>query len=498
MKLNWGKLLSSQTEKERSSPRDFDKRSSFDSDYSRITFSAPFRRLQDKTQVFPLEQNDFVRTRLTHSIEVASIARSLGKSIASKMTDNDEYGWKQEYANDISVILECAGLVHDIGNPPFGHSSERAIQDWFSKHKKKLLKELARQKVDFSSDKDIEDAISKNNQIQDFLHFDDNVQGFRILTHLQCICDYYGYHLTSALLATTMKYPVDSLFGNKGDNEDHKYKKFGYFESEQLSAEFVLKNCGLIDDKGEHYRSPLTIILEASDDIAYSAADIEDGFKKGLFSLDILLKKLKEKETDSCVRQVLEKAKKCIEDDNLLEERKIQWLRICIHQVYCDTVVEEFINNYNDIMTGSFKGELLKVGKLGTLRELLETFSYEKLIKNQEVSKIEIAGKNVISFLLDEFAGELIFERLDNLSEKNMTYTYYIGKLEKAKTWNLISEDFKDIFVHTIGEKEKSRNLLKSDVIYYTYLLITDFISGMTDNYCIRLYRRLKGIDVHN
>lgn len=118
MKLNWQKLLSSQTETERSSSREFDKRSPFDSDYSRITFSAPFRRLQDKTQVFPLEQNDFVRTRLTHSIEVASIARSLGKSIAFKITEKyrEKYGWKQKYANDIPVILECAGLVHDIGN----------------------------------------------------------------------------------------------------------------------------------------------------------------------------------------------------------------------------------------------------------------------------------------------------------------------------------------------------------------------------------------------
>lgn len=447
-----------------------------------------------------MEQNDFVRTRLTHSIEVASIARSLGRSIASEITNkyDDKYGWRQEYANAIPVILEYAGLVHDIGNPPFGHSSEKAIQNWFFKHKKSLVNELDGVKIEGFSDGEVEEKISKSKRIQDFLNFDGNVQGFRILTHLQCICDYYGYHLTSALLATTMKYPVDSLSGNKNKAEDHKFKKFGYFDAEFENAEFVLRNCSLIDDKGEHYRSPLTIILEAADDIAYSAADIEDGFKKGLFSLNELLNILKNKESDVCIKQVINKTNEYINDNSILEERKIQWLRICIHQVYCDTVVEEFIQNYDKIMTGSFDKELLKDGKLKILRELLESFSFEKLINNQEVSKIEIAGKNVISFLLDEFSNDLITERLNNLSEDNISAKNCITKLKKSKTWNLISEDFKDIFIHTIQDKENAGNLSKSDVIYYTYLLITDFISGMTDNYCIRLYRRLNGIDIHN
>ena len=497
MKLDWNKLLSQDTETQRSDSRSFDSRSPFDSDYSRITFSAPFRRLQDKTQVFPLEQNDFVRTRLTHSIEVASIARSLGKSISAKLDEQtDNYGWKTEYSNYISVILECAGLVHDIGNPPFGHSSEKAIQSWFSAQKKLLLKELGGIDTDSLINGDIKDKVSKNARIQDFLNFDGNVQGFRILTHLQSIYDYYGYHLTSALLATTMKYPVDSLCGNKGKNLDHRIEKFGYFDSEKENAKFVLTNCGLIDENGDHYRSPLTIILEAADDIAYSAVDIEDGFKKGLFSLNVLLECLEENENDPCVKDVLcrfGRKKNQIQ----LEERKIQWLRICIHQVYCDTVVEEFINNYDTIMTGKFHEELLKAGKLKVLRELLETFSFEELINNQEVSKLEIAGKNVISFLLDEFSNELITQKVDSITGENIEVKEYIKKLKTAKTWNLISEDFKDIFIHTLQDKEKSGNLAKTDIIYYTYLLITDFISGMTDNYCIRLYRRLKGIDIY-
>lgn len=498
MVFNWESLLSSETETRRSDPRDFDKRSHFDSDYSRITFSAPFRRLQDKTQVFPLEQNDFVRTRLTHSIEVASIARSLGKSISSKLDEqSDKYGWKKEFGTDISVILECAGLVHDIGNPPFGHSSEKAIQSWFSKRKEILLNELEDIDTKDLSDSDIEDKISKSVRIQDFLNFDGNVQGFRILTHLQCICDYYGYHLTSALLSTTMKYPVDSVNGNKEHN-DHKYKKFGYFYAEKESAEFVLRKCGLIDENcKEHFRHPLTFILEAADDIAYSAADIEDGFKKGLFSLNTLMKELNKKKNDDCIQKILKKVDEKINDDNLLEERKIQWLRICIHQVYCDTFVKEFIENYDEIMTGTCKVELLKKGKLKELRELLEKFSFERLINNQEVSKLEIAGKHVISFLLDEFSNDLIGEGIKKKNDSS-TADGYLSVLKKARTWNLISEDFKDIYIYTLREKEKSGNFSKKDVIYYTYLLITDFISGMTDNYCIRLYRRLMGIDVHN
>ncbi|MBP3710277.1 MAG: dNTP triphosphohydrolase [Treponema sp.] len=499
MEFNWGKLLSPNAETERSEPRKFDSRTKFDSDYSRITFSAPFRRLQDKTQVFPLEQNDFVRTRLTHSMEVASIARSLGKSIASELDKtNSKYGWKKENGNDISVILECAGLVHDIGNPPFGHSSEKAIQNWFKHKEKELLREFCNFSTDNISDDDIQKRLKEEKRIQDFLNFDGNVQGFRILTHLQCICDYYGYHLTSALLAAMMKYPVDSLTGNKGDSaSDHKLKKFGYFDAECESAEFVLKECGLIDDKGEHYRSPLTFILEAADDIAYSAADIEDGFKKGLFSLNDLLAELKKEKTDECINQVLKKAKSQMEKTDLLNERKIQWLRICIHQVYCDTLVEEFIKNYDKIMRGTFADELLKAGKLKKLRSLLERFSYENLINNQEVSKIEIAGKNVISFLLGEFSNDLISNGVDTLLADNIVIDKCIDKLRETKTWNLISEDFKDIFIYTLKRNAKDETLPKTEIIYHTYLLITDFISGMTDNYCIRLYRRLMGITIN-
>ena len=503
MELNWEKILSVETESTRSKMRSNDSRSPFDSDYSRITFSAPFRRLQDKTQVFPLEQNDFVRTRLTHSIEVASLARSLGKSISSELNKKNGYGWKEKFSYDLPVILECAGLVHDIGNPPFGHSSEKAIQKWFSAHKVRLIKEFFNKNADKWSLSKIDNKIKHSKRVQDFLNFDGNVQGFRILTHLQCIYDYQGYHLTSALLSTIMKYPVDSLIGNKdveNNKTDHKFKKFGYFDSESDIAEFTLKNCGLIDEKKEHYRSPLTIILEAADDIAYSAADIEDGFKKGLFTLDSLLDILKKNREDACVQEVL--CRFCKKENIIkLEERKIQWLRICIHQVYCDTVVKEFIDNYDLIMTGRFSCELLKFRSLKCLRELLENFSYNKLINNQEVSKLEIAGKNVISFLLDEFTNDLIVYGIDSIKTlgRNIEIEECKNSLEKTKTWNLISEDFKDIYWNTVRKKSlNSTSILKTDIIYYTYLLITDFISGMTDHYCIRLYRRLQGIDFHN
>lgn len=486
MKFNWEKLLSTKTETDRSTFRENDNRSPFDSDYSRITFSSPFRRLQDKTQVFPLEQNDFVRTRLTHSIEVASIARSLGKSISKKMVNNDDYGWKDEFGQDICVILECAGLVHDIGNPPFGHSSEKAIQKWF----KDRINIIQSQ---FITDSKL--SIDECSRIQDFLNFDGNVQGFRILTHLQCIYDYYGYHLTSALLATSMKYPFDSVRGNK-KCDDNKYKKFGYFDAEKDSAEFVLNNCGLRDNNGEHFRHPLTFLLEAADDIAYSAADIEDGYKKGLFSFDDLVRVLNEKKNDECIKNVLSAFNKKGAVISL-EERKIQWLRICIHQVYCDTVVKEFLDNYNAIMQGGFKGELLKSGKLKELRELLECFSLKYLIRNQEVSKIEIAGKNVISFLLDLFSEDLIENSIKTIDGKEISFSDCFNKLEASKSWNLISEDFKDIFKSIIISKSSDGLVIKNDVIYYCYLLITDFISCMTDSYCIRLYRRLMGIDIN-
>ncbi len=486
MKLNWETLLSEKTETDRSGKRQYDNRSPFDSDYSRITFSAPFRRLQDKTQVFPLEQNDYVRTRLTHSIEVASLARSLGKSISNELDKHEnEYGWKKEYGNDICVLLECAGLVHDIGNPPFGHSSEQAIQNWFKKKTDVLGKYLIPQD---QKDNEINNCV----RIQDFLNYDGNVQGFRILTHLQCIKDYYGYHLTSALLATSMKYPFNSVVGNQ-DNGIHVYDKFGYFDSECKSAEFALQNCGLIDEDGKHYRHPLTFILEAADDIAYSAADIEDGYKKGLFTFEELLNELKSKKDDECVKEVL----KNIEGYSQLKgERKIQQLRILIHQVYCDKVVKEFVDNYSKIMNCSYTNELLMGEKLKTLRTLLKQFSKKYLISNQEVAKLEIAGKNVISFLLDEFTTELVEDEICKIDSEKIELNKLFESLNSRKTWSLISEDFKDIYQNTLNNLSSSGSANRIDVIYYTYLLITDFISCMTDSYCIRLYRRLMGIDI--
>lgn len=491
MVFNWDKLLSNKTFINRSEKSNFDERSPFDSDYSRITFSAPFRRLQDKTQVFPLEQNDYVRTRLTHSIEVASLARSIGKSIGKRLNNDDKYGWKTEYIESISTILECAGLVHDIGNPPFGHASEKAIQNWFKKCDNGFWKKLS------------------DEQKADFTNFDGNVQGFRILTHLQNITDYEGYHLTSALLASSMKYPVSSVKGNKENYDDIKIKKFGYFDSEKEIARFVQNECGLLEQENS-FRHPLSFIVEAADDIAYSAADIEDGFKKGLFSLGELKEGLATvlpelihseshmRDDGNGEHKIYTWNDEFLNDDNKPLDRKIQRLRILIHKVYCDSIVDAFINNYDTIMTGNCTKELLDLSDAKQLREFLKNFAFNKIVKNNSVALVEIAGKNVIDFLLGQFTDEM-FNALKTI--KSWKRELIEEKLKKGKYWQILSDDYKDIFLHTIDNvmhQSNNSDEIKIGVTYNLLLLITDFISGMTDNYCIRLYRKLMGIEVHN
>lgn len=204
MKNIWNKLISSETETLRSEKGSFDQRTAFDSDYDRIIFSSPFRRLQDKAQVFPLEKSDFVRTRLTHSLEVASIARSIGISLVDKLNIEDNLKIQ------IPVILECAGLAHDLGNPPFGHFGEETIKRVFAK----VLKEKVKIKIDRETEEYIEVELN-DLQKKDFENFDGNCQTIRILTRLQCLSDSYGMHITYATLATLMKYPQNSLNGNK-------------------------------------------------------------------------------------------------------------------------------------------------------------------------------------------------------------------------------------------------------------------------------------------
>jgi dGTPase len=290
-KKKWSLLLNEKRFREKSSTIKSDGRNTFENDYGRLISSAPIRRLQDKTQVFPLEESDYIRTRLTHSLEVSYLASSIGQSIENLLLKKEELD--PELKGNLSSLLRVAGLVHDLGNPPFGHFGEEAIKKFFKRYFK-----------------DNKKTTLSNLEKADFENFDGNVQTLRILSKLYYFGDEFGYNLNYSSLATIIKYPSNSIDGNKKllaqndynnlDTEDvktHTYeiskKKFGFFQSEKEMYSEIDNHLKL-----EHRRHPVVYLLEAADDIAYSAADIEDGIKLGKVDLNdverIFKKHLKE------------------------------------------------------------------------------------------------------------------------------------------------------------------------------------------------------------
>lgn len=486
--LNWDQLLSKKREQKRSELSNNDYRSEYENDYDRIVFSSPFRRMQDKAQVFPLERNDFVRTRLTHSVEVAAIARSIGISVSEELQRRNIIS---RDLSDISVVLETAGLAHDLGNPPFGHFGEVAISNTF--------KEIF-EKEDFEKRIQLTDQ-----EKEDLCNFDGNCQMFRILTHLQCIRDENAFHLTYSTLATLMKYPFNSLDGNKKNNkkfcEDNGvfYKKFGYFSSEQDIAEKVLEQTGLLNN-GCVYRHPLAFILEAADDIAYSAADLEDGFKKKLVTFTDISKYFSVKDSmNECTRKICEEIAGIIKDEQKYYslEKKLQCIRIKLQGVMINKAVDAFVDNYDSIMNRNFKSELLMESDAGEVRKILKNMADDLILSNSEIEKVELGGEQVLVYLIKRIMNELgeinFIKHCISPDDDNCKISG-----SQKRIYDLISEDFRKVFelkVKQLKEVEDSDHII-SRVYYYVCILVVDYISGMTDSYCVDLYRKLHGINL--
>lgn len=490
MNLIWDEngLLSSKTEVDRSERAANDKRNEFQSDYSRILFSSPFRRLQDKAQVFPLDNSDFVRTRLTHSLEVASIARSMGVSVEGELIQNSYISEKNYIMGQIPTILECAGIAHDLGNPPFGHFGEETIRNVF--------------KEEFSKGTGIELTEEQKN---DFLYFDGNCQAIRILTRLQCINDMFGMHLTYATLATLMKYPMNSTIGNKKTYDDNKhvsYKKFGYFQSEKEVYEKIVGAIGTKVNEGEAKRHPLSMLLEAADDIAYSAGDLEDGFKKKAITINNI------REVFEGQDEVLKKLDEYLSQNQYSNiEKAIQRFRIYLQGKMISAVIKSFIEKQSNILSGEFDEELLLISEASEIRKALKELAEKYILCDNNIYKTELAGESIISFLVKFFIGEVANKGfIHNIIEYCKEGKYSIkGKMEKA--YKIISVDYRIVFEKRVTEiineniKINSGVLkegeIQSEVLYNIYLLITDYISCMTDNYSVELYRRLKGIIIN-
>lgn len=445
-----------------------DLRTEFEKDYHRIVGSASFRRLQDKTQVFALDKSDFIRTRLTHSLEVSSFAKSLGQNISQHLLQTKkDRSFTIRNKEDICNILQCAGFIHDIGNPPFGHFGEEAIRDWFARK----LPEMEYQ------GKAVCEFLAPV-MFQDLCHFEGNAQALRQVSKLYFLENEYGMNLTLGVLSAVIKYPVSSL-EICPDGSDVKKKKMGYFYAEENLYRNIARVTGT---NGE--RNPLAYILEAADDIAYLTADVEDAFKKGFVSYDELVRELdcdyeenlrSGMDVATMLRQQYEHATKGQVPNTQLYAVQ-NWIA-GLQSALIFGVTDSFLLHYEEIMAGEFRKDLFQETAAEWVVEALRRIAHKYAFSSRQILQNEVSAWTILNFLLDKFVPAALYYDTE----------VPMSMMEK-KLMNLVSENYKQTY-HTYS-KGKS----PAEKLYLRLLLITDFVSGMTDSYAKDLYQKLNGI----
>lgn len=474
--MNWEQLLSTKRSRGSSNKNKYlkntDLRSEFEKDYHRIIGSASFRRLQDKTQVFPLDKSDFIRTRLTHSLEVSSFAKSLGQNIGENiLLYKKDSGFTPRMKEDICSILQCAGLIHDIGNPPFGHFGELAIREWFERNLPVL--KFHGEPID---------QILTERMREDLYHFEGNAQALRLVSKLHFLVDEHGMNLTYALLNTIVKYPVasDEIDPKSGNIKD---KKLGYYLAD---AEIFREIQEATGTNGR--RHPLTFILEAADDIAYKTADIEDAFIKGFISYQKLLEELTELQvmygksdanTFNPARLLdelyLRGKDKHVEDP---EEYAIKNWIVRVQGFLINCATYGFTSNYNEIMAGEYEHDLFYHTFAEKLMDMLGDLAFREVFTSDTIYRMEVAEATMIDYLMDRFVSAVI--KYDDKEEK-------MGTLD-IRMVSFISSNYKNAYhFQAQGKSDEER-------LYLRLLLVTDYICGMTDSYAKRLYQELKAI----
>lgn len=422
------------------SGRGSQKRNDFERDYDRIIFSSTFKKLNQKTQVFPMPRSYFVHNRMTHSIETSCIGRSLGKIVADFLLQNRKISSKNNFTENLGTIVETACLAHDIGNPPFGHSGEEAISNFFIKNKW------------------VTSSLPEKHQ-QDFLKFEGNAQGFRLLSKKDSELE-----MTDNILISFTKYPKESivsLYSKENAKNRNDQKKFGFFQNEKEIFKEIAEYFKLTKLSNSHElayaRHPLAYLVEAADDICYLIIDLEDGVRLDLVNLEeihsVLYTIIKKYDKNGD----FEKKYKNITD----KENKMGYLRAKIINILIEEIIEIFKINIENIENGNFNSTLIGMIEFQNELKSLKEISFEKLYSYRPVLEIEAAGFSIINGLL-----EFIFQ---------------IKKDPANKQYKKISSLLPKI-------------VTKEDISYESILDVTDFISGMTDWYAIDLYNKITGV----
>jgi dGTPase len=445
--MNWEQLLSlkrfGDTNKRLRKEQD-ETRLGFEVDFDRIIFSSEFRSLQDKTQVIPLSQTDFVHTRLTHSLEVSVVGRTLGRRVGSKLLEKyphlqSIHGYQ---ANDFGAIVAAAAIAHDIGNPPFGHSGEKAIGEFFKTGKGLALK----------------DHLTKT-EYQDLCDFEGNANGFKILTESR-IGREGGLRLSYATLGAFMKYPKESL--PKKPTNHIADKKYGFFQSEKKGFQDIAKELGL-NPTGSHAnlsycRHPLTFLVEAADDICYTIIDFEDGINLGLIQEEYALEYL-----INLVRKSIQTKKY---NQLSTTQDRISYLRALAINTLINEAVDIFITHEESILKGTFKHALLDKSTYEAQINDIIKISVDKVYQSEEVIDKEIMGYKVINKLLE-------------------TYIQAVNRVCNDEATN-----YDKLIIKTLPEQVVTNN----EGVYNRLLNVCNYVASLSDSRAILEYKKIEGI----
>ena len=440
--MNWQQLISNKRlGQEYRHPERHDDRSEFKRDYDRLIFSAPFRRLQNKTQVFPLPGSIFVHNRLTHSLEVASVGMSLGCDVASrlKLKHPELTGTLFE---EIGTIVSAACLAHDMGNPPFGHSGEKAIQTFFSEGPGLTLKS----------------AVSSEFW-DDITHFEGNAYAFRLLTHSFLGRRKGGFVMTYSTLASIVKYPFASTYaGKKG--------KFGFFYSEAEAYQRIADELGILPVQTTpltFIRHPLVYLVEAADDICYEIMDIEDAHK---------LKLLTYEETEHLLLGFFDETGrnrilKRLNDEQVTDlNERVVYLRACVINLLEHACVSVFVNHEEEILAGTFEGSLIKQTPMHIRQayEACTSLSIDRIYRSKPVLDVELSGYKIIETLMKTF--------IDAAMHPN--------RFHSRQLLDLVSPQYD----------------IRSDDTETRIMAVIDYLCGMTDVFALDVYQKINGISL--
>ena len=442
--MNWQQLISNKRlGQEHKHPERHDDRTEFKRDYDRLIFSAPFRRLQNKTQVFPLPGSIFVHNRLTHSLEVASVGMSLGNDVAKQLIIRHPE-LKDTLFAEIGQIVSAACLAHDMGNPPFGHSGEKAIQTYFSEGPgRDLQREVSHQFWD------------------DITHFEGNANAFRLLTHQFKGRRAGGFVMTYSMLASIVKYPFSSSIASKKG-------KFGFFDKEKDIYCKIADELGIIclSKPGEplrFVRHPLVYLVEAADDICYEIMDLEDAHKLKILSFEetaqLMLSFFDETHQANILHRITEEG---LTDDN----EKVVYMRACVIGKLENECVQVFVNHEEDILNGTFKGSLIDgISEIPCKAyKTCSALSVERIYKSRPVLDVELSGYKIMETLMTHF--------IEAARHPDRFYSK-----------QLIS-------------RVSSQYDIDSPDLETRLMAVIDYISGMTDVYALDVYQKICGISL--